>query len=84
MRGQITLAGLDESRVSGGRWLDMVYAIVMQAPHEILEKMQSQITIQTARLRPDRETWGLLPDQVALGAKLTGDASSRRGRATKK
>lgn len=80
MRGELYLAGVDESRAPAARWLDAVYAIVMRAPHEVLEKMQSQLTIQTARLRPDRETWGLLPDQVAASAKLVGDAGARRGR----
>ena len=79
MRGRLALAGVVDSRVSPARWLDMAYAIFTEAPHQVLEELNKRIVMETSRLRPDRETWGLLPEQVALSSKLTGDAN-RRGR----
>lgn len=75
--GRLALAGID-LRVPAAVWLDAVYAIVLEAPHELLEKVHGQITIQTARMRPDRETWGMTPDQVALTNKLTGQSKQYR------
>lgn len=71
MRGKLTLAGVDESRVSAARWLDAVYAILMTAPAESLEKMQDQLTLKTNVVRPDRATWGLTPEQIEMQSRLT-------------
>jgi len=54
-----------------------VYAILMEAPGEALQKMHDQIVIKSAVLRPDRATWGLTPDQVALTNRLTGKGARR-------
>lgn len=72
VHGRLTLAGLDPSRVSAASWLDAVYAILMEAPAEALQKMHDQLVIKAAILRPDRATWGLAPEQIALSNRLTG------------
>lgn len=71
MQGQLTLAGVDESRVSVARWLDAVYAILMTAPAEQLERMQDQLTLKSNIARPNRETWGLTPEQIEMQSRLT-------------
>lgn len=71
VRGQLELAhvGLNTPL---DRWLDAVYAAWLNAPHDRLEAAHKQVTLAAARLRPDRETWGLLPDHQALSRGLTG------------
>lgn len=69
--GKMALAGVD-SRAPAAVFLDALYAIVVDAPHEGLEKLNDQITLKTHQLRPDRDTWGLLPDQVAMTKKIIG------------
>jgi len=69
--GKMALAGVD-SRAPAAVYLDALYAIVVEAPHEGLEKLHDQITLKTHQLRPDRETWGLLPDQVEMTKKIIG------------
>jgi hypothetical protein len=76
VNGKLALAGFD-SRVAAATWFDALYAIVVDAPGEILEKLHGDIVIQTARLRPDRETWGALPEHVALTNKMTGQDKAR-------
>lgn len=75
--GKLALSGVD-SRVPAATWFDAVYAIVVEAPHELLEKLHAQLTISSARLRPDRSTWGATPDQVALTNKITGLNTKKR------
>lgn len=70
--GKLALAGVDPSRVPLATYLDVLYAIVMEAPHTALEKTYDQIVIQAARMNPDRETWGLLPEHQALTQKTLG------------
>lgn len=70
--GKLVLGGVQPSRVSAAGWLAAVYAILMEAPGEMLQKMHDQIVIKSAVLRPDRKTWGLTPEQVALTNRLTG------------
>jgi len=53
-------------RASAACWSDAVWAIVVDAPHEALEKAEHQMTLQAARANPDRETWGATPEQQAL------------------
>lgn len=79
VNGQLALARMD-SRVPAGTWLDAVYAIITTAPHELLEKLHGQITIKSARLRPDRDSWGMLPDQVAMQEKLTQTKNGKPAR----
>jgi hypothetical protein len=69
--GKLVLGRVD-SRVSAAVWWDALYAIVVDAPHEQLEKLYDQIVLKSHQLRPDRATWGLLPDQVAMTNKIVG------------
>jgi hypothetical protein len=71
VRGKLALAGID-LRVPADTWLDAVYAIVVEAPHEVLEKVHGQFIVASARIAPDRDSWGALPEHVALTNKLTG------------
>lgn len=70
VHGKLALAGMD-LRTPLTTWLDSVYAIVADAPHEFLEKLWPKIAQLAARVKPDRETWGVLPEHQALTAKLT-------------
>ena len=70
MSGKLALAGVD-LRAPASVWLDAVYAIVVDAPNEQLQRIHEQITMQAGRLRPDRDSWGLDPDQAALTNKIT-------------
>jgi len=65
------MAGIDLSAPLA-MYLDAAYAAVCDAPHDLLDKLQVSITLQSARMRPDRATWGLLPEHVALSQKITG------------
>lgn len=76
VNGKLALAGLD-SRVSAAVWLDAIYAIVAEAPVELLKKMHGQIVIESAKLRPDRDTWGATPEHVAMQNKVIGKQGSR-------
>ena len=73
IRGKLRLAGVD-LRTPLGDWLDAVYAAYLDAPHEFLADAHRQTVIAAARRRPDRETWGIEPDHIALGKGLTGPA----------
>lgn len=74
MRGQLALHGID-TRVACSTWLDAVYAIVATAPMEVLKALDQQLLIASARIAPDRETWGLLPEhQRAMRGLVTPDA----------
>lgn len=75
--GKLTLAGLRDTRVSAARWLDAVYAILMECPDERLRKMQDQLVLLTARLRPDRASWGLTPEQVEMSNRISGQRVPR-------
>jgi hypothetical protein len=71
--GKLALAGLDESRVSAAGYLDAVYAILLEGPgDEQLRKVHDQIVIKMGMVKPDRETWGLHPDQIAMQNRLVG------------
>lgn len=69
VRGRLALAGLD-LRTPLADWLDAVWAIYVDAPHSVLKEMARERVVRAAQLRPDRETWGKLPEQRALGAGL--------------
>lgn len=71
VRGRLALAGID-SRVPLATWLDAVYAIVADAPHNVLGPLDDQLTLQSGRLRPDRDTWGMSPGQIRMQGRLTG------------
>lgn len=65
VEGKLMLAGVD-SRVPAAGWFAAVYAIVVDAPTELLEKLHAQIVMTSTRIRPDRETWGVTPEQQAM------------------
>lgn len=71
VRGKLAMAGIDLDAPLA-TYLDAAYAAVCDAPHDLLDKLQVSITLQSARMRPDRDTWGLLPEHVALTQKITG------------
>lgn len=75
MRGKLALAGID-LRVSAACWFDAVYAIIMEAPHDALEKMFDHLVKATARADPDRETWGMLPEHQRLMNKAANAAGN--------
>lgn len=70
VRGRLALAGLDDSRVPASRYCDAIYAIVADAPHDVLKDLFKQLTIQGAAAAPDRDTWGLLPEHQMLAGGL--------------
>jgi hypothetical protein len=80
INGKLTLADIDLSTPLPD-WLDSVYALYCEAPHELLEKMNKQMVINTARLRPEeaRETWGLRPEHVAMAGQLGRGAGAEAG-----
>lgn len=78
MNGKLALAGVD-LRTPFDVWLDAVYAVLMEAPHEALAKMRDQVVIQSARLRPDRETWGLLPEHQERMRRVVGSGGGVNG-----
>lgn len=79
MRGRLALAGMTEdSRVPVSRYLDALYAIVADAPHDVLKELAKNLTIAGARIAPDRDTWGLLPEHQALQGALKPQADVPR------
>lgn len=53
-------------------WLDAVYATWADAPHKLLTEAMKQLSIQEAKLDPERarETWGLRPEHQAVSRGL--------------
>ena len=78
IRGRLALAGLD-LRMAASAWLDAVYALWIDQPDkDILTKANQTLVVASARLIPDRETWGALPEQQALGvARMTGGVAAQ-------
>lgn len=72
MRGKLALAGID-LRASAACWFDAMYAIIMEAPHEALNKMFDTLVIAQARAEPDRETWGMLPEHQRMMSRVAKD-----------
>jgi hypothetical protein len=60
----------EQSRAPASTYLDAIYAIVADAPHEVLKEMAKQLTIAGAKIAPDRETWGLLPEHQMLAGDM--------------
>jgi hypothetical protein len=75
IQGRLALAGVD-LHAPVATWLDAVWAVYVDAPHQLLEKMAKERVVRAAQLRPDRETWGKLPEQRALGAGLVQEDGS--------
>lgn len=46
-------------------WLDVVYAIWLDAPHDVVEKAGKALRNSSDRVAPNRETWGKLPEHRA-------------------
>jgi len=78
IRGQLALAHVT-LQTPLSTWLDAVYAAYVAAPHEALQAAAKQMVIQSARLRPDRDTWGKLPEHQALAGKLGRGAGAEAG-----
>lgn len=72
IRGKLALAGLG-LHTPLTEWLDAVYAVYLDSPGgDVLKKAHEQVVLHSARIRPDRATWGLLPDHRALSRGLMG------------
>lgn len=82
MRGKLALAGID-LRVSAACWFDAAYAIIIEAPHDVLNKMFDHLVRSQARAEPDRETWGLLPEHQRLMSKAAASANTNPARRTR-
>jgi hypothetical protein len=61
---------------SAACWFDAAYAIIMEAPHDALEKMLDALVRASARADPDRETWGVLPEHQRLMSKAAAAANT--------
>jgi hypothetical protein len=48
-----------------GEWLDAVYALWADAPHEVLKRARQVIDQHAVTIAPDRDTWGATPEQIA-------------------
>ena len=64
LRGRLLLNRID-LHTSIDQWLDAVYALWLDAPHELLKKARKVIDEHSVMVAPDRETWGTTPEQVA-------------------
>lgn len=51
-------------------WLDVVYALWLDAPHEVVQKAGEALRKKSDRIAPDRSTWGLLPEHRAQMGKF--------------
>jgi hypothetical protein len=72
IQGRLTLANFDYDGPAW-EWFDAVYALLADAPHEVLGKLADSLTATAARSAPrDRSTWGLTPEQIALTQRQLG------------
>lgn len=85
VRGKLTHCGIDPARLTLGGWLDAVFAAWVDAPHELLEKVNKQMVIKSAQLRPEeaRETWGLRPEHQHMAGGLGAGPGLESGRSAK-
>lgn len=62
----------DRSALQGdlATWLDVVYALWLDAPHDVVTKAGQTLRKQSDRVAPDRSTWGLLPEHRAQMGKF--------------
>lgn len=69
--GKLGLAGLDLSTPLHV-WLDAVYAVWADAPHELLTEAMKRLSIQEAKIDPvrARATWGTRPEHLAMSRGL--------------
>lgn len=64
LRGALLLNRID-LHTPLDQWLDQVYALWADAPHEVLSKARKVIDQHSATIAPDRDTWGTTPEQLA-------------------
>lgn len=64
MRGHLVLHGANDPRMPLSDWLDAVYASLVGAPFDVLERLEDNLVINAALADPEgaRESWGLLPE----------------------
>lgn len=74
--GQLRLHGVD-TREPAATWLHAVYAIVSTAPFDALKAMDDKLIGLSARLDPNRETWGLTPEHQRAGGRLMEQEAPR-------
>jgi hypothetical protein len=85
LRGRLHLAGVDAD-TPVGTVLDVLLTIVVDVPADALKDWRKNFDRalrplarqhpESRRVYPDRETWGLLPQQQAAMAKLAGTRPS--------
>ena len=53
-------------------WLDAVYAVYADAPHQVLAQLSKQMVIKEAMVDPEgaRETWGRRPEHIAMAGNF--------------
>lgn len=77
------MAGID-LRVSAACWFDAVWSILMDAPGDRLQKASDQMTLAQNRARPDRETWGMTPEQQAMMQRAVNQPAAPPARPTRR
>jgi hypothetical protein len=71
-RGRLHIAGVDAD-TPVGTVLDVLMTIVIDTPRDALEQWRRKFDPLIWKIRPpDRDTWGLRPDQQAQMAKAAG------------
>lgn len=53
-------------------WLDAVFVIILETPVDDIKKLEDQLAVQDVLADPvsARESWGVTPEQQALGGGL--------------
>jgi hypothetical protein len=64
LRGSLLLNRID-LHTPLDQWLDAVYALWTTGPHEVLKKARQVVDQHSVTIAPDRDTWGLTPEQIA-------------------
>lgn len=73
----MALHGVDETRISVTSWLDCIYTAMVSAPGEVIEAVDKKLILQSAKIAPDRSTWGALPEHQRLGPKMRNQPQSK-------
>jgi hypothetical protein len=77
IRGRLHLAGITD-RTPIGTVVDVLLTIVIDVPRDALEQWRRKLNPVLWKIRPpDRETWGMSPEQQAAMAKLAGTSLAR-------
>jgi hypothetical protein len=77
IRGRLHLAGITD-RTPIGTVVDVLLTIVIDVPRDGLEQWRRKLNPVLWKIRPpDRETWGMSPEQQAQMAKLAGTSVAR-------